>query len=205
MKHVKMFGKSVPLIAIVLVGLLTLGASAVLVNYLSDTVTAEFEVTSPMLAGVSLGKEGWGGMDRYPEGSHDLEDWTLTGTLVIPNVYGGETMTLYLMSQNLADGEIKGFEEATITNTAGVTGADFVSVVVSVDSIWGDLGYGTEADLIAAGEGTGYFEVNSQTIRFGTTGVSTWGAGETDVTKIVVTFEEAASGTYTLSYRIVPD
>jgi len=33
MKHVKMFGKSVPLLAIVLVGLLTLGASAALLTY----------------------------------------------------------------------------------------------------------------------------------------------------------------------------
>lgn len=181
-------------------------AGAALVSYLSNTVGTEFEVTSPMRVGVSLGKEDpdWGG-DSYPEWDHDLEDWTTTGTLEISGILGGETMTIYLMSENLADAEIKGFEEATVTNTAGVTGADFVSVLVRVDSIWGDLGYGTEHDLIALGENTGWFQNGAYSVLFGTTGVSTWGAGETDVTEIVVTFEEAASGTYTFSYRIVPD
>ena len=185
--------------------MLTVGASAVLVNYLSNTVTADFEVISPMRVGVSLGDTDWGG-DSYPEGDHDLEEWTIgTATLVLPTVHGGGTMTIYLMSENLAGAEIKGFEEATITNAAGVTGADFVSVVVRVDSIYGELGYGTPSDLIALGLGIGYSEPDIYTMLFGTAGVSTWGAGETDVTEIVVTFEEAASGTYTLSYRIVPD
>jgi len=199
-----MFGKSVPLVAIVLACMLTVGASAVLVNYLSNTVTADFEVTSPMLVGVSLGLEGWEG-GSYPEGDHLLSDWTTTGTLTIPDILGGETITIYMMSENLADAEIKGFEEAIVTNTAGVTGADFVSVVVSVDSIYGDLGYGTPQDLIVLGVDIGWFQDGSNSILFGTAGVSTWGEGETDVTKIVVTFNPAASGTYTFSYRIVPE
>ena len=212
MKHVKMFGKSVPLIAIVLAGMLTIGASAYLATYLSNTVTAEVTVTSPMRVGVSLGGLEWGG-DSYPQDDHDLADWT-TGTLTldIPDVSGGETLTLYLMSENLADAEITGFEEVIVSNPEGITCADFTSVKVWVDSIYGDLGYGSENDalLICVQNDD---DLNS--VKFDSTiiddletpeieGLSTWGAGETDVTKIEVTFNTAAAGTYTITYQIVP-
>jgi len=49
MKHVKMFGKSVPLIAIVLVGLLTLGASAILL-----TQYGQVEMTATMAQSVLI-------------------------------------------------------------------------------------------------------------------------------------------------------
>lgn len=200
-----MFGKSIPLLAIIAIVMTAGIVGAALVDYLSNTVGTNFAVISPMLVGVSLGvDDDWAGAS-YPEGTHTLTDWTTSGTLTLPDVYGGGTMTVYLMSENLANGVIEGFEEAILTNTAGVTGEDFVSIVVSVDSIYGDLGYGTEVDIIDLGLGTGYFEVDGNTVRFGTAGISTWGEGETDVTKIVVTFEEAASGTYTLSYRVVPE
>ena len=47
MKKVSIFGRSVPLFAVLIVGLLVTGASAAVVNYLSNTVTADGNVESP--------------------------------------------------------------------------------------------------------------------------------------------------------------
>jgi len=55
MKHVKMFGKSVPLIAIVLVGLLTIGASAVLLTQYGQVgLTATMEQSVLIDGGTSV-------------------------------------------------------------------------------------------------------------------------------------------------------
>ncbi|MBA7650863.1 hypothetical protein ES703_58676 [subsurface metagenome] len=218
MKSVKMFGKSIPILAIVAIVMTAGMGGAYLVDYLSNTVKADITVVSPMVVGVSEGKPSWattqcwrpgvGLVDSFPESDisdiHDWDEGDWTDSITISDIRGGETVTLYTRSVNLADAVIIGFEEAIVTNWAGVTSADFVSVVVRVDSIYGDLGYGTEHDLIALGAGVGYEETDDDHIRFGTAGTSTWGVGETDVTEIVVTFEEAAFGTYTFAYRIVP-
>jgi len=200
MRSVRLFGKSIPLLVIVAIAMTAGTAGAVLVDYLSNTVTSDITVSSPMVVGVSEGEESWGGA-HFPTADWDYE-WD--DTFTISDVLGGETVTIYTMSANLADAEIIGFEEAIVTNWAGVTSADFVSVVVRVDSIYGDLGYGTEHELIALGPGVGYDEIDAHHIRFGSPGNSTWGAGETDVTEIKVTFKANASGTYTFAYRVVP-
>lgn len=223
MKNYKILNKQVP--AILLVAILAFAGigSAALVGHLSNMVTANIEVSSPMVAGISLGRDSWSTtqcvnkdpndpnydklVDSFPECDFpdihewNSNDWTITETpLLIPNIHGGETVTLYTMSKNIANAEITGFEEAIVTNLIGVTCADFESVKVRVDSIYGSLGYGTEHELIS----DGCDEIDGYNVQFGSPDPSIWGAGETDVTKIVVTFEEAALGTYTFSYRVVP-
>ena len=195
----KRTNKIIMLLAVLVAGSMIVGAA--LVNYLSNEVKAEIEVSSPMVASISEGQESWGG-ESFPEDDDDSPLWE--NTITIPGIHGGETITLYTMSANEADANITGFEKAIVTNWAGVTSADFVSVVVRVDSIYGDLGYGTEHDLIALGAGVGYEEIDEYHIRFGTAGNSLWGIGETDVTEIVVTFKDNAFGTYTFTYRVVP-
>lgn len=208
-------------IAVLMVALfvgLTYGA---LVTYLSNQVTADITVELPMAVGVSLGRDSWATtkcwradtqemVDSFPEGiaaNNDvIKDWwesDWVDSITLEDIHGGETITLYVRSVNLANAEITGFEEAIVTNWAGVTSADFKSVKTRTDSIYGDLGYGAEHHLIDLGAGVGYDELDGYHIRFGS-GNSIWGAGETDVTKIEVTFEEAASGTYTFTYRVVP-
>jgi len=233
MKHVKMFGKSVPILAIVMASMLIIGASAYLAESedISNTVTAEVTLGLPMQTGVSLGRPSWAttlclNIDpndpnynkmvlSFPEGvdsdgttlikDWEESDWTTTAdTLVISGIRGGGTLTLYLRSENLADAHITGIEEIIVSNPEGVTSADFTSVLARTDSIYGDLGYGTEHDLIAAGEGVGYEQININNIRFGGPDASEWHAGETDVIKIEATFNEAARGTYTITYKIVP-
>ena len=182
-----------------LVGLFTLVlVSAMLVDYLSNTVQADIEVTSPMVAGISLEPEGsnWGGTD-FPTADWDYV-WETEP--LAHNIYGGETVTLYTMSENLANVDITGFEEAIVTNWGGVTCDDFESVMVRVDSIYGDLGYGTPQQLINTG---GCQVIDNYHVQFGSPDSSLWSA-EADVSEIVVTFKTNAEGTYTFTYRIIP-
>ena len=170
--------------------------SAGLVGYLSNTVRADVEVTSPMIAGISLGESNWGGTD-FPNADWD---YTWDTGLTISDVKGGETITLYTMSENLADVEITGFENAIVTSP-GITCDDFESVIVRVDSIYGGLGYGDSAQLIGTG---GCQQIDYNNVLFGNGLNSDWGAGEADVREIVVTFETNALGTYSVSYEVIP-
>lgn len=197
MNKKKLLAFAIPILLVVGFG------SALLTGYLSNTVKAEIEVSSPMVTGISLGYESWGG-EAYPVESHNLEDWTITDEpLLISDINGGETLTLYIMSENLADVLITGFEEAIVTNPLGVTCEDFESIYVRVDSIYGDLGYGEEKELITLG-GCQQVTNDPNRIQLGSPADSTWDVGETDVSEIVVTFRTNAVGTYTFTYRVIP-
>ena len=221
-KKVNVFGKGIPVFAIVILGIALVGAA--LAPYLSGMVTGNVSVESPMLTGISTGEgaavdwataqcyrssqEPIGMVDCYPAKSHTLDDWTTGETpLQLPVMYTGQekTFTLYLMSANVApDTNITGFEEIIVTNLEGVTCNDFASVKVRVDSIYGDLGYGGENNALEiCVNGTDPNEVKFDSEQFGTAGLSTWGAGETDVSEIVVTFNNVI-GTYTFTYQVIP-
>ena len=192
--------------------------SAVLVDYLSNTVQADIEVKSPMVVGISEGIPSWATteclradinetVNSFPEcefeGIHDWDESDWSEIVELPVMYTGQdkTFTLYTMSKNIADVEITGFEEAIVTNPLGVLcDKDFESIKVKVDSIYGDLGYGTEHELIGTG---GCQQIDGNTIKLGSPDSSLWGIGETDVSKIVVTFNDVI-GTYTFTYRVVP-
>jgi len=220
MKSVKMFGKSIPILAIVAIVMTAGMGGAVLVDYLSNKVTADITVVSPMVVGVSLGRDSWATTEcwrsdpgewvlSFPEGygrdgpisDWSPSDWEMSETsLSIPDVNGGETVTIYTMSANLADAEITAHEEIIISNPSGITGDDFVSITARFDSIYGDLGYGgTNEEL------SGWYAITPYKIElWPTTDTSTWGAGETDVAMWNITFKPEAFGTYTISYRVVP-
>lgn len=217
---ISILGKQIPAFVIAMLVIAGLG-SAALVGYISNTVTVDIEVSSPIVAGVSLGRDSWSAtqclntdsndpnygqtVDSFPEcDDPTMSDWAESDwgdSILISDIHGGETVTLYTKSQNIANVEITGFEEAIVGNPSGVTCGDFESVKVRVDSIFGGLGYGEEHDLIALG---GCHFIDNYHIKFGTLDDSTWGVGETDVTMIVVTFKTGALGTYTLTYRVVP-
>jgi len=162
MKKILLYGLIVPLLAIVLV-------SAVLVDYLSDEVTADIEVSSPMIVGISSGNEAWDGED-FPDEDWEY-DWEATPFTILDSegnpVNGGETVTLYTLSENIANVEIKGFEEAIVTNPKGITCADFESVKVYVDSIYGDLGYGSENNALDICVPDGDYKVKFDSQRYG--------------------------------------
>jgi len=81
MKHVKMFGKSVPLIAIVLVGILTLGAGATLLTYY-NTISGSVDVQQAVL------------VDDEGINTPIVEDFG--------DVTGGDTVCTYHTLENLA-------------------------------------------------------------------------------------------------------
>jgi hypothetical protein len=197
---------------------LTYGA---VVTYLSNTTTATVTVESPMFVGISLGRDSWSTTEcwradpgewvlSFPEGIghggeiHDWawSDWTTEGTLEIPNIRGGGIITIYTMSKNLANAEITAHEEIRISNPSGIAQADFVEITSRFDSIYGDLGYGTLHTDVPSGD---VQRIDANTIElWSATDTSTWGAGEADVAMWTITFNPAAFGTYTISYRVVP-
>ena len=225
--------------------MLTIGASAYLADYLSNTVTSDVTVISPMEVGLSLGKPHWataqrwrpgymkyppgGGevwepgamLDAFPEGldgdpefggvnvgfgdegGWEESDWTKTGTLVIPGIMGGETITLYFMSANLADAHIEAHEEIRISNPGGITSADFELITTGFDPIYSDNGYsGPYIDNLGPDDVSAVGEEGTCIEMWPVGDTSNWGAGETDVARWQITFNDAASGTYTVSYRI---
>ena len=154
-----------------------------------------------MIVGISSGKNSWA-EDRYPEGSHNLDNWTTEGTpLSILDIKGGETVTLYTMSANVSKVLITGYEKVIVTNPKGITCGGFESITSRYDSIYGNLGYGEE-HVWNPGDG-GCVEVDDNHIRFEST-ESEWGMGETDVTKMTATFKTNAVGTYAFSYQVIP-
>lgn len=223
MKSIKMFGKSIPLLAIVAIVMTTGMAGAYLVDYLSNEVTADVTVISPMAVGVSLGRPSWATtlcwrsdpgeyVLSFPEGANKYgtpikdwawSDWEMTeASLSIPDIRGGETITLYTMSANLADAEIIGHEEIIVTNLGGITQDDFENITSRFDSIYGDLGYGKLHTDVPSGDVQQLFPYRIEL--WSADDTSTWGAGETDVAMWNITFKPEASGTYTITYRVVP-
>ena len=167
---------------------LSLTAGAALVGYLSNTVETTVTVSSPMEQWIS-----------YSAGS----GYTQGNTITFPNVLGGETRTFYVKTINKANAPITG-NASNIVTSPGITCNDFAKVEVRTTSDWGTTwdpvsGY---YDLIALNLCS---QVNYNTIQFSYGPVPIiWLAGQTDITEISVTFEEAALGIYTFTSQIVP-
>lgn len=99
---------------ILFIGLLCVGvASGVLVSYLSNTSSATVNVQSPM--------------SIYS--STDGVSYSVDAKVF--DVFGGDTVTLYYRTKNLASNGITGVVKLRIDNLAGVSCADFSSVGVT--------------------------------------------------------------------------
>ena len=231
-KKVNMFGKTVPVLAIFILSLALV--SAALVSYLSNTAQGEQEVLSPMVVGISAGREGWataecfrsgvnhadppvpyGMIPCFPEGvdesnvsvtDWDAGDWAET-SITFPVMYTGQenTFTFYLMSENVADVKTYGHEEIRVANPLGITCLDFVSSCTFDGNIYDDGGYGTQ-----------YYDCNSVPECHSVPGssgtqIELWKADDTSSWDAEST--EVAKwgitfdnviGTYTFTYRITP-
>jgi len=168
--------KAIPVIAIVLMVLTAGIGGAILVDYLSNTITADVTVESPIMQEISKG-EGW------------------TDTISIEAIKGGDTITFHTRTTNLADAPITGTVDNIVTNPWGLAPEDFASVCVTTN---GDGPY----DLIAMGLCT-QGDANTVTFSYGPTPI-TWQAGQVDITEIEVTFKSNATGTYTFTSQVVP-
>jgi hypothetical protein len=221
-KKVNVFGKTVPVLAIFILGIALVGA--VLVDYLSNTVQTDVEVKLPMVVGMSLGKDSWSTtqcwkpdkgqmVDCFPEGAYEngtiIKDWDSSDwkeTITLPVMYTGQenTFTIYLMSANVADRSITAHEEIRVENPEGITCADFEPMSCRFDSIYSDGGYGTQHTDCASTPECHNVNNNPNLIEIWLeTDDSTW-SGETDVSQWGITFKEGAFGTYTFTYRVIP-
>ena len=167
-------------ILIALVVLVGLG-SAALVGYLSNTVTANVEVESPMEQWISDGS-GW------------------VQTPISANIFGGETLTFYVKTKNHADTGITG-SSRNIVVSSGITCNDFVKVEVRTSSDGGTTWTGYY-DLIDLGL-CSQIDYNTIQFSYGPTPI-TWSAGQEDKNEIKATFKTDALGTYTFTSEIIP-
>ncbi len=184
-KKVNIFGKGIPVFAIVILGMALV--SAALVSYLSGMVIGTVTASSPIEQKIGLS-----------ESTLQIDPLNL-GTM-----YGGGEKTLYVQTKNLAtDKPITGFVNNFVTNSQGVTCNDFSSLVVSTgNGAVLPITYGPEYNLIALGLCS---PVDSNTIKlsYGPTPI-TWVAGQIDMNKIVATFKVNTVGTYTFTSQVVP-
>jgi len=159
-------------IATLLIALLAIGmVSALLVSYLSDKAEVEVVVSSPM-ANTVVGDSVFG-------------------------VFGGETVSVNIKTENLANVSVTGRVENLVSNPLGLNCGDFTSVIVSA---YTDTVFQGTWDLV----GTCYV-VNATSVGFlfGPQPTNTWIAGQIDEMEIVVTFPTNAFGTYSLTSQIL--
>lgn len=190
MKKVKVLGKTVPVLVLVLLGVGMV--SAALVGYLSNKTTAEVTVSSPIEQLISDGS-GW------------------TDAPISFTSYGGESVTFYMMDANLADVPITGTVENIVTNPDGVTCDDFVSVIVTTTTKIGGVVQSVSGphDLILynsvapVGRFCNNTAWNKVTFSYGPDPL-TLVVGQEDTSDIAVTFKTDALGTYTFTSQIVP-
>lgn len=162
--------KKIAMVAVLAMAIIGIPAMAMLVTYLSNTVTSEVSVESPLELQVSNGY-GW-------------ED----GPVTISSVVGGETFTYYLQVNNLnSQAEINTNITTIITNNGwNVKCTDFTEMIVNVTKNTHNSGnVGTAIDVISLCTDTG----GEATVKI----PSNYQAGETEEYKIDVTFAVAVN------------
>lgn len=181
---------------VVLVGI----GSAGLVGYLSNTVQTDVTVSSPM--------EQWN--------SYDGGTWT-KDDLSFPGEKGGQSITFYVKTENIANVAITGNGKNVVENWARVTCIDFTSVSATTTSTYlnpGDVPQNVKdsctwiSDIVWR---CGPYPLTCLGIddyhvefAYGPTPSITWSAGQVDITKVVVTFKGDADGTYVFTSQILP-
>ncbi len=193
MKKVSIFGRSAPLFAVLIVGLLVTGASAAVVNYLSNTVTADGNVESPYdlrvrMPPVELDEDSAG---YWNDGWSDTVEF---GTL-----YGGETFTIEYKLENRADVKILGDVQMEVMCSNGIDAynPDFENVLLRCMA---PPEYADSPIAFRVEQGSDdchvLYTTDSDHI-FNDAGDTTYG-------KIEFVVKENAVGTYTISGKLIP-
>lgn len=196
MKKINVLGKQIPALVIGVLLMASVG-SAALVGYISNTITTNVVVTSPIVQEASLDGNSW--MSKNPI------------TLSFPDVKGGESITFYVKDTNVANVPITGVVENIVTNPSGVNCEDFESVIVTTTTVidGGVPVISGPHDLILYNSvGTvGRFcksdGLNKIIFSYGPDPL-TLDVKQEDTSEITATFKTAASGTYTFTSTILP-
>ena len=183
MKKLSIFGRSVPLVVVLIVGLLVTGASAAVVNYLSNTVNASGDVESPFDLQVRMP-----GTDEYGY-SVNFDD-----------LYGGETLAIEYKLTNRADVKIHGDVQVEVKCNQGITASnpDFEKVELYRTV---PAGYEGIPIVFTVTQGSNNYRVLYTTDSEYTSN----NAGETTYGTIEFVVKDNAVGTYTISGKLIPD
>lgn len=192
MKKVSIFGRSVPLFAVLIVGLLVTGASAAVVNYLSNTVTADGNVESPYDLKIRMPTGGDRTSAEYWNGG-----WS--DTVDFDTLYGGETFTIEYQLVNRADVKILGDVQMEVMCSNGIdaNNPDFEKVLLRrmVPPNYADSPIKFDVEQGSNGYRVLYTTHSDQTFNDG---------GETTYGEIEFVLEDNAVGTYTISGKLIP-
>lgn len=192
MKKVSIFGRSVPLFAVLIVGLLVTGASAAVVNYLSNTVTADGNVESPYDLKIRMPT----GEDRT-----SAEYWNggWSDTVEFGTWYGGETFTIEYKLENRANVKVIGDVQMEVMCSNGIDAdnPDFENVLLRCmdPSDYADSPIAFEVEQ-GSDDCHVLYTTDSDHI-FNDAGDTTYG-------KIEFVVKENAVGTYTISGKLIP-
>jgi hypothetical protein len=176
----------------VLAMILTSGIGlAALVGYISNTITADVTVQSPMKLLISK----------------TMDSGYVDTSITLGIIKGGESVEFYTLTQNLASVATSGTSWNVVSNPLGVTCNDFTITNVMTRSrtpiggiwpvSWTDTttGYGLVCGTIDA------YNVR---IKVSPTEPWSWPANYEDNMHFTIKFATAASGTYTLTSTIIP-
>lgn len=165
-KSIKILGKTIPVWIIATIALVGV-ASAGLVGYISNTITATTTVASPIELWIS-------------NGNGYVKDTTITYS-----IYGGDTITTYVKSENHASVATSGKVQCTVQNWDGVACADFTSVKYNNNEWSGTC-------------------VSVDNYHITLTSPVTWTSGLVKEDTITTSFKSDALGTYAFTCVILP-
>ncbi len=184
MKSKKILG--IPIMMFI-IGLVVLGgASAAVVSYLSNSVTADIHVDSPIEMSMSSTHPTWEGLDSIDLGS----------------LYGGETATLYMRSTNLANVPTDGYTVNTISNDEGLTCADFTYIGAQTLKKTNGVGPDTFTTLYDITTNCVVLDAETVQINYGPN-PNTLGVDVEDTTKMQITLAPGASGDYNFDSQVM--
>lgn len=144
-------------------------ASGAVVYYYSNQAEANVSINSPMSVQMAL---------------EDIDTEYDFVPVTIPEIFGGETATVFVRTDNWSSRDISGFSYNLITNPMGITCADFESVEVTTD--------GDTTDIMFLCD-----EKDPNTVSFSFP--ADWEAHSTVKSKVDITFVPNATGAYTLA------
>lgn len=185
-KTINILGRAVP-ITILAISLMSVGGLAALVTYISNTVSASVTVESPLALSIAIDTAGVPGTFG-------------TEPLSLGNIKGGESVTFWVKTKNLADASISGTVYNVINNPSGISCADFASLAST------DTGINPAFAEIDTTGALACYQLDEFNVRLKTTPTEpwTWSAGHEDNGKFTVKFATNAVGTYTVTSYVQP-
>jgi len=192
MRKVAIFGRSVSLLAVLLVCFLAAGASAALVGYLSNTVSAGGEVQSPFELQIR------NHVDTNETPGADSDYWAdgWTDSITFDTLYGGETLIIDYKLENRANTAIHGDVQMEVLCNNGISAEtpDFVDVLLRRSEypespISFDVAQGANAYRALYTTNSEYTYNNAEETTYGTVEFFT---------------VENAVGTYTITGKMIP-